>query len=425
MQSQKDETPWETKVALTRYTRIVPILNNSMPDASTRAEMYRRAAMEEYKNENGEPETVSPSTVKRWVALYEQGGFDALKPKSRNDKGKTRSLDNDMKGFINTIIHDYPKLPCTQIYKRMEGEGFITPTGPSLSTVTRYAQAYKAQNGGLEVKNMQRFELPHINEVWYGDTTYLPMMKINGEKVRLYCIALIDDTSRTIVGAQIFEYDRFSNVAHVMYNAILKFGLPKFFSFDNGTPYNNDSMKILIANLGSSLWKCKPYTPTDKAKIERVFRTIKEQYIYGLRVDEETSIEQLNEGLDKFVLDYNNRKHSSLEGQTPLERFNSEIDLKRTVSSDVLDKAFLLSKICTVSADRVVTLFKKKFEVPVKFVKRKVVVRYDVNFENFFVEDPENGSLIKIELLDMKANSRSKRGNKNQTFLSGGYDDAT
>lgn len=45
---------------------------------------------------------------------------------------------------------------------------------------------------------MRRYECEHINEVWCGDSSVGPYLKVDGKKQRTYIIALIDDASRMV-----------------------------------------------------------------------------------------------------------------------------------------------------------------------------------------------------------------------------------
>ena len=94
-----------------------------------------------------------------------------------------------------------------------------------------------------------------------------------GSKRRVYVIALIDDASRFILGADVFFHDTFVNLMSVMKSAVSRYGKPKVFNFDNGAAYKNRQMELLAARIGSVISYCRPYTPTQKAKIERWFRT--------------------------------------------------------------------------------------------------------------------------------------------------------
>lgn len=82
---------------------------------------------------------------------------------------------------------------------------------------------------------MRRYERPHINEVWCGDSSVGPhLTDADGKKHRIYIIALIDDASRFITGIDVFYNDNFINLMSVMKSAVSKYGRPKVLNFDNG-----------------------------------------------------------------------------------------------------------------------------------------------------------------------------------------------
>ena len=120
---------------------------------------------------------------------------------------------------------------------------------------------------------------PHINEVWCGDSSVGPRLITENGKTKVYIIALIDDPSRFITGIDIFFQDNFVNLMSVMRSAVSRYGRPKVFNFDNGSSYKNRQMELLCARIGSALNYSQPYTPTAKAKIERWFRTMKDQWM--------------------------------------------------------------------------------------------------------------------------------------------------
>ena len=119
--------------------------------------------------------------------------------------------------------------------------------------------------------------------VWCEDSSVGPALQISDRKnTRIYIIALIDDASRFITGIDVFYHDNFINLMSVMKSAIAKYGRPKVFNFDNGKSYKNRQMELLAARIGTTLSYCQPYTPTGKAKIERWFRTMKDQWMAAL-----------------------------------------------------------------------------------------------------------------------------------------------
>lgn len=114
---------------------------------------------------------------------------------------------------------------------------------------------------------MRRYERAHINEVWYGDTSFGPYLKVDGKKKRTCIIALIDDASRYIIGINMFFNDNFVNLMSVMKTAVTRFGRPKIFSFDNGSGYKNKQMNLLAARIGTTLNYNAPYMPTGRAYV--------------------------------------------------------------------------------------------------------------------------------------------------------------
>ena len=115
---------------------------------------------------------------------------------------------------------------------------------------------------------MLRYERAHINEVWCGDSTVIWANKLDKNPVKLYIIALIDDASRRIVGAQVFHNDNAINLTKTLKTSVLKFGIPDVFNFDNGRNYKCKQMEVIAGKIGSRIHYCAPYSPTAKAKIE-------------------------------------------------------------------------------------------------------------------------------------------------------------
>ena len=158
---------------------------------------------------------------------------------------------------------------------------------------------------------MRRYEKEHINELWCGDSSVGPYIKINGKKIKTYMIALIDDASRMIVGIKLFENDNFVNLMSVIKSAISKYGKPKYFNFDNGKSYKNEQMILLAARIGSVIRYCEPYSPESKSKIERWFRTCKDHWMRVIDWNSFKSIKELERSLLEYVNKYNNSIHSS------------------------------------------------------------------------------------------------------------------
>ena len=80
----------------------------------------------------------------------------------------------------------------------------------------------------------------------------------------------------------------------------------------------------------------------------------------------------------------------------------------KQLDKDFIEKSFLLEIERKVSIDCVIQIDNIDFEVPQKYSKKKIKIKYSNDYKNCYVVNP-NGGLDKIELLDKKANAQIKR----------------
>ena len=271
------------EIALKRYGFIAPFVSGNIDTYKSKSDFFRDA---------GSKAGMHPHTVRRWYDRYLKLGFDGLIPKPRNDSNQYRKLDGDVQNQIIYILSEYPKLPATIVYQRLLDTNTIVKKDVSLSTVNRFVQKYKDSKGITPIKDMRRYECEHINEVWCGDSSVGPYLKVDGKKQRTYIIALIDDASHMIVGIDIFFNDNFVNLMSVIRGAVIKYGKPKKFNFDNGANYRSGQMNLLAARIGTIIHYNPARTPTGKAKIERWFRTLKDQWMSQLCMNDFKDIEE-------------------------------------------------------------------------------------------------------------------------------------
>ena len=148
-----------------------------------------------------------------------------------------------------------------------------------------------------------------------------------------------------------------------MKSVVSKYGKPKVFNFDNGSAYKNKQMELLAAWIGSVISYCRPYTPTQKTKIERWFHTLKDQWMAFLDMRDFHTLEEFRGSLMIFVRSYNQRPHSSLKGTSPQERFFQKAELISHLPDEQIDSSFLLEIERRVSADSVIVIDQVEYEV--------------------------------------------------------------
>ena len=396
-------------VALMRYSAIAPLITGLSDDYESLTAFFNAASVKGVIHPDGSVKHYSPNTIERWYRNYKSGGFDALIPSGRKDMGKPRKLDVQLREQIRYLKSNYPRMSAAAIYRQLHENGSIKNGDVSESTVNRYINLLSLELKTTNNQDMRRYERPHINEVWCGDSSVGPYLKTpDGKKHKVYIIALIDDASRFIVGIDVFFNDNFINLMSVIKSAVAKYGRPQMFNFDNGSSYKNKQMELLAARIGTVIHYDQPYTPTQKAKIERWFRTMKDQWMSSLDIRDFNSLDELRGNLSAYVQKYNQTVHSSLSGKSPQDRFFSEPNRIRRLTDEEIENCFLLEIERRVSSDSVIVINHVEYEVDCRFAKQRIRLRYSPGLKDIFIVETD-GTLTPIRLLNKTENAFVKR----------------
>lgn len=396
-------------VALMRYSAIAPLITGLSDDYESLTAFFNAASVKGVIHPDGSVKHYSPNTIERWYRNYKSGGFDALIPSGRKDMGKPRKLDVQLREQIRYLKSNYPRMSAAAIYRQLHENGSIKNGDVSESTVNRYINLLSLELKTTNNQDMRRYERPHINEVWCGDSSVGPYLKTpDGKKHKVYIITLIDDASRFIVGIDVFFNDNFINLMSVIKSAVAKYGRPQMFNFDNGSSYKNKQMELLAARIGTVIHYDQPYTPTQKAKIERWFRTMKDQWMSSLDIRDFNSLDELRGNLSAYVQKYNQTVHSSLSGKSPQDRFFSEPNRIRRLTDEEIENCFLLEIERRVSSDSVIVINQVEYEVDCRFAKQRIRLRYSPGLKDIFIVETD-GTLTPIRLLNKTENAFVKR----------------
>ena len=396
-------------IALMRYSVISPVISGLWEDYSSLTAFFNDASAKGVLAPDGSVKHFAPQTIERWYRNYKKGGFDALIPTGRVDQGQPRKLDAELQEQIKYLKSNYPRMSAAAIHRQLQANGSIKAGSVSESTVNRYVNQLALEMKTTTNRDMRRYERPHINEVWCGDSSVGPYLKTSdGKKHKVYIIALIDDASRFIVGIDVFFNDNFVNLMSVMKSAVAKYGRPQMFNFDNGSSYKNKQMELLAARIGSVIHYDQPYTPTQKAKIERWFRTMKDQWMSSLDIRDFHSLDELRGNLLAYVQKYNQTVHSSLNGISPQDRYFSEPNLFHRLSDEEIEHDFLIEIERRVSADNVITIDQVEYEVDCRFSKQHIKLRYSPGLDDIYIVEAD-GTLTPIRLLNKVENAFVKR----------------
>lgn len=398
----------KNNIALFRFAVISPLINNTN-EYKSKEEFYRKASLKKYELPNGKQITLTPGNIKKWYISYKKDGFDALKSKTRIDTGSSRKIPVECIDKIAAIKEKYPYITGKAIYNKLVEDGDILRKNVSLASLYRFLN-----NNSFHTHNVterKAFEMEYANDCWQGDTSHGPIITIDGKKVQTYLVQLIDDASRLIVGYQFFLNDNALNFQIVLKQAIKTYGVPKRIFVDNGTPYKNQQLKLICATIGTVLIHAKAYSPESKAKIERSFRTVKDNFINCVDWNKYTNLKDLNEDYRNYIIkEYNSKYHSGIQ-DIPRNRFQRDYEKLTFINShEEVDNMFLHVEEKPVALDATIRLGKKDFEVPQKYIRQRILVKYSPEDLSFvYIVDDKTKKLEKAYPVDKISNSKIKR----------------
>ena len=363
------------EVAQFRFALIAPVIQGLYPDASATA-YYKRVTASPLTLPDGSTVTYSYKTLEKWKSQYSIGGLDALMPGTRSDKGIPRALNEDAIAEIYRIKEEHPRMNATQIYTHLVRESFI-PATVSVDSVQRFIRHNDLKSArDPNLRDRKAFEEDEFGKIWQADTCYLPHITEDGTSRRVYCIMIIDDHSRLLVGGELFYNDNACNFQKVLKDAIATYGIPDKLYVDNGCSYSNAQLSMICVSLGILLLHTRVRDGASKGKVERHFRTLKERWLYTLDIESIQSLAQFNRMLKDYMRDYNTTFHRGID-TIPLERYQASKDHPRKPESrQWLDDCFYNRITRKVRKDSTISIDKVCYDVPMQFISAKVDVRY-------------------------------------------------
>jgi len=364
------------QIALFKFSIIAPLCNDTF-DAPSMAAFCRQMAQNSYTLPDGSVRRFAANTFKQWFQKYRSHGIDALYPKGRNDIGQSRVLSEEAARRIAEIKQQFPHITGTLVYQKLIEEGSVKASEVSLPTVLRFIKNNHLKAQEMEPEDRKAFELEYANDCWQADSSAGPVIKANGKKTQTWLISFIDDASRLITHAEFFYHDNSDNMQTALKKAILKHGVPSRLYVDNGSSYRNNQLAFICASLGIALIHTPIYSPKNKGKVERMFRTLKDTWINGVDWNRFPDLDSLNREFITFVNeDYNNHAHSVINAR-PKERWLQDAKRIKYLPPDTLDDCFLHRETRTVAGDATIPIHKVLFEAPPQYIKQKINVRFN------------------------------------------------
>jgi putative transposase len=367
------------KMALFRYGLVAPLVLEPLP----RGELLRRAreiAARQYEIPGSKRISLCPETLLKWARRYRQDGFAALGRKPRQDRGQSRSITPQLAELIERLKRENPHRAGTTLLRELALSSGSDSSPIAPATLYRFLQQRGLTTQQLlAVPGRKKFEAEFSNQVWQSDLLFGPYVeRPGGGRMQAFLFAVLDDASRLIPHAQFYDNQGLDAFLDCLRQAVASRGLPIKLYVDNGKVYRSEQLARLAASLGILITHSSPYQPEGRGKIERFFRTLREQFLANLDHKHWLTLEELNERLWTWIEQvYHRTEHASL-GTTPLLRWQRDIERVRQLRPDSdLRRLFFYRLDRRVRRDSTFMLQKHFYEVPSHLAGETIEVRFD------------------------------------------------
>jgi putative transposase len=371
------------QIALFRYGVIAELVQWPEGAKGLYARIEEKAARE-YAIPASPRTRVAAETIRHWLKAYRKGGFEALLPKPRADRGQVRRLPAAVAEALLATKEANPALSVQLVIREARARPEVPDDLPlPPATVHRLLRRHGLMDktkGEAGDSDRRRFAFAQAGELWMSDVMHGPAVVV-GERVKrkTYLLAFLDDATRVIAHAAFALSENTQTFLPVLKLAIEKRGLPQRLYVDNGANYRSRHLALVCAKLGIALIHARPYRPQGKGKIERWFQSVRGQLLTRLASEDTASLEALNRRLAAWIEgEYHHTPHRGLDGVTPLEQWARTGDDVRFPEPGLdLAELFLFETERKVQKDRTVSLNGVVYEVDAALIGEKVTLRFD------------------------------------------------
>lgn len=250
-------------------------------------------------------QSINRRTVYKILEKQQQYGFDGLKD---HITGRSETVLNQSAVIIILDLRQRFGYGACRIEQILKQKGF--------SISHRQIEKVLVRNG-MVVANPKkqrprkwvRYELPHPNDLWHTDWSFDPF---SGKQLSVF----IDDRTRLITSFGLFNSASAENSIALLRSGIAEYGKPKAVMTDHGSQYyanhpnaeqENTLFRRALDPLSIKHCLARINRPQTNGKVERFFRTYKEEFAVG-------SFTRLAD----FMRHYNEKRpHMSLLYKTP------------------------------------------------------------------------------------------------------------
>jgi transposase InsO family protein len=351
----------DTNIALWRFSIISPLLHRSDDDPAL---LHQLAELGErtFIRPDGSATQLSAETLRKWLYRYRSGGLKALENQVRKDKG-CQQIPKHLADAMAKLRSDHPKWTLSKVLEKLLETGIWNGIRPSRATLYRFAKANKLLKLPPKTANTasRTFAFSNFGQLWIADFMHGPKLRDGRQFKKAILHVIIDDATRYVVSARFYFKETVEVLITELMVAIRRYGVCQRFYTDNGPCYASAHLKIVCARLGIHLVHTPPYRPQGRGKIERFFRTVRDQFLGDQIADR---IDHLNRDLKQYLTEYHQRIHGGL-GESPLQkRLAGQNACRKLPEVTDIRNLFSMQRKCRVYNDTTIRLNSRIFEVP-------------------------------------------------------------
>ena len=351
-----------------------------MAEGKTIRDRIKAVSQMTFTDEEGIPRRFTWSTISTWLCRYQKHGVTVMENKTRSDKGKVRKVV--IEDVLDAIRKVRPKIhgktpTRALLYRLCIEQGLLTRSQVAPNTFSRLVNQFELLKPDEDCTSKQRlaFAKAHANEMWQADTLYGPHVQIKGSPVQTRLIAFLDDASRVCCHGQFFLAENVDTLIEAIRAAFYKRGVPHSLYVDNGSIYSSKEIIQICARVGCLLHHTPVRDGAAKGKIERFFRTVRDQFL--ARDLDLSSLESLNRQFAQWVEEHYNAQVHSILGMSPLDRFALDRKWVRFLPpNEANDELLFVEEERHVRADNTFSFKSLRFEAPRHLPDRTIHIRF-------------------------------------------------
>lgn len=245
------------KIALFRHAIVAALVLETLP----RGELTGRAeeiAARTYDIPFSQRHSLSVDTLLDWALRYRRGGFAALAPQPRRDRGQSRALTPQLAELIERLKRENPHRTGTTLLRELA----LASTAGTVSRSTLYRFL---KQRGLTARQLlapaprKKFEAEFSNQIWQSDLMFGPyVQRPGGGRMQAFLYAVLDDASRLIPHAEFYAEQGLHAFLDCLRQVVAARGVATRLYVDNAKTFRSPQ----LARIATSIGMMVTHTPT-------------------------------------------------------------------------------------------------------------------------------------------------------------------